>query len=181
MIEISKLNKNDSIVMIKTLCLIQRQMLYCPKITALPYEKLFAREYQNWSASRTDTQDIIGDFHRTPQMTQFITQYITLMQQKVTIQKDFAHIVNTAYVLQKNTVGSDQVEQNSPLQINFLAQILKVFGLCQQLHTSIFSEDFPLLDIRLSIVINLIEEEYLLLSFLTHLNLAFKVMYRLKR
>ena len=36
---------NMVVVTLKAMCLIHRQMLYCPRINPLPYEKLFNREY----------------------------------------------------------------------------------------------------------------------------------------
>lgn len=48
MVYINKLDFNMVIVALKAMILIHRQMIYCPKVNSLPYEKLFAREHKKW-------------------------------------------------------------------------------------------------------------------------------------
>jgi len=49
------------------------------------------------------------------------------------------------------------------------------------IHNSLFNERNQLFEIRLSLAINLIEDQFLLMSLLTHLNFTFKVMYNIKK
>lgn len=45
MVSINSLDLNMVIIALKAMILIHRQMLYCPKVNPLPYEKLFTREH----------------------------------------------------------------------------------------------------------------------------------------
>ena len=46
-----------AIVVLKSICLIHRQMLYAPRINPLAYEKLFRREINRWSQIERENQN----------------------------------------------------------------------------------------------------------------------------
>ena len=80
-------------------------MIYASRINPLAYEKLFRREIARWSQIERDNSNQIGDYFRTPLIIRLINQYLELLLEKVMIVKEHGNIVNSAYVLQKNTVG----------------------------------------------------------------------------
>ena len=106
MVSISQLDMNLSVVTLKVFCLIHRQMLYAPKINALSYEKLFNREFGRWTQIGTLAQGHVGDYYRTPLLIKLITQYIEILMDKLKLVKEHGNIINSAYVLQPNTVGT---------------------------------------------------------------------------
>ena len=169
------------IVALKGAILIHRQMLYCPKINPLPYEKLFRREHQKWKEIEMMSQGHIGDFYRTPLLTKLLCSYIDLLQEKVQLFKEYGTIVNTAYVLQTGTIGVNNKTQNSPIATQFLVKATRLWDKFSSIHSSLFNERNQLFEIRLSLTINLIEDQFLLMSLLTHLNFTFKVMYNIKK
>ena len=107
--------------------------------------------------------------------------YIDLLRDKVNLIKDYGHIVNSAYILQRQTIGSNSAKQNSPLATQFLGRLTHLFDKFRFLHGSLFNERNQLFEIRLTIAVNLIEDQFLLMSLLAHLNFTFKVMFKLKQ
>lgn len=178
MMSINKVDMSMAIVVLKSICLIHRQMLYAPRINPLAYEKLFRREINRWSQIERENQNQIGDYFRTPLIIRLINQYLELLLEKVLIVKEYGNIVNSAYVLQKNTIGPNNNKENSPLAKYFLARASRLFDKFSQLHSQLFNERNQLFEIRLTVAINLVEDQFLLMSLLSHLNLTFKVMYK---
>ena len=105
LVALNQLDLGMVLVNLKAMCLIHRQMIYCPKVNILPFEKLFRREHQRWSQIHQTSSGHLGDFYRTPQLTQLTCSYIDILLEKVLLVKEFGNIINTAYVLQPNTIG----------------------------------------------------------------------------
>lgn len=107
-------------------------MLYTPRVNPLPYEKLFNREHQRWlqiekmyqvNSNNMVNEQNNADFYRTPLMTKLICTYIDLLKAKVALVKEFGNIVNSAYVLQPNTIGENHQSNNSPIAKNFVIRV----------------------------------------------------------
>ena len=79
MVSINQLDLNMVIIALKAMILIHRQMLYCPKVNPVPYEKLFQREHQRWTQIEKMAQGHIADYYRTPLMVKLVYQYIELL------------------------------------------------------------------------------------------------------
>ena len=180
MVAISQMDVTMVAVALKSFCLIHRQMLYCPQVNPGPYGKLFNREYSRWVEIERLGQGHVGDFYRTPLLIKLLYSYIDLLKDKMTLVNEYGHIINSAYVLQKQTIGANNATANSPIATGFLVKLTNLFDKFQYLHGSLFNERNQLFEIRLSIAINIIEDQFLLMSLLTHLNFTFKVMYKLK-
>ncbi len=85
---------------------------------------------------------------------------------------EYSGFINSAYSLKP--YFSFHGPQKSPLQLNFLASLNKLWLLATRLHSKIFKQPLYLWPIRLNILIALIEEEHFLLSLITHLVFTFK-------
>lgn len=123
MVAISRMDVTMVIVALKSFCLIHRQMLYCPQVDPRPYERLFNREHQKWVEVERLGQGHVGDFFRTPLLIKLVYQYIDVLRDKVLIVKDFGNIVNTGYILQRHTIGSNSSTANSPIATQFLVRL----------------------------------------------------------
>ena len=86
-------------------------------------------------------------------------------------------IIDSAYVLQSSTVGPGRARSANPLEQNFLGGLTKLWQKFSAIQDSLFIERRYLFDIRLAMTINLIEDQYLLLSLLVHLNYTYKLIY----
>lgn len=94
--------------------------------------------------------------------------------------KEFGNIINSAYVLQPKTIGANNATNLSPIAKNFVVKVTQLFEKFNSLHGSLFNERNQLFEVRLSLAVNLVEDQFLLMSLLTHLNFTYKVMYRIK-
>ena len=158
MASINKLDFNMVVVALKAMILIHRQMLYCPKINSSPYEKLFVREQRKWREIEMMAQGYQGDFYRTPLMIKLLCTYIGILNEKVLLVKEFGHIINTAYVLQPNTIGPGHDNEKSPIATSFLVKATRLWDKFNSLHEFLFRERNNPFEIRLSLAINLIED-----------------------
>ena len=62
-----------------------------------------------------------------------------------------------------------------------MVRVTQLFDKFNTLHGSLFNDRQQLFEVRLSLTVNLVEDQFLLMSLLTHLNFACKVMYRIKQ
>ena len=120
-----------------------------------------------------------GDFFRTPELASLTATYIDVLLEKVLLVKEFGQIVNTAYVLQPYTIGVNSRKENSPITTQFLIKATRLFDKLSQMGSNVLDRD-QLFNVRLTMAVNLIEDQFLIMSLLTHLNLTFKAMFKLK-
>ena len=69
----------------------------------------------------------LGDSHRTAELTSLTCSYIEILLEKVLLVKEFGNIINTAYVLQPHTIGTNNFSQNSPIATQFLVKATRLF------------------------------------------------------
>ena len=81
-----------------------------------------------------------GDFYRTPLIIKLICTYIDLLKAKVALVKEFGNIINSAYVLQPNTIGENHQSNISPIAKNFVIRVTQLFDKFNSLHGSLFND-----------------------------------------
>ena len=140
-VALNQLDYSMVLVTLKAMCLIHRQMIYCPKVNALPYEKLFRREHQRWQQIMQQQLGHLGDSYRTAELTRLTCSYIEILLEKVLLVKEFGNIINTAYVLQPHTIGSNNFSQNSPIATQFLVKATRLFDQISQLGVRVLERD----------------------------------------
>ena len=91
-------------------------------------------------------------------MIRLVHSYVDLLKDKVLLYKDYNKIINTAYVLQPNTVGQNHEDALSPIQKQFLQRLIVLFDKFSTIHSSLFNERNQLFEIRLSLAVNLVED-----------------------
>ena len=69
---INQQDLNLVIVVLKVMCLLHRQTLYCSKVDSKVYQKLLPRERQRWVEIDTLAKGHTGDFYRTPLLTKLV-------------------------------------------------------------------------------------------------------------
>ena len=59
--------------------------------------------------------------------------------------------------------------------------MLALFSKFARLHSNLFNERNQLFSVRLTVAINLVEVQFLLMSLMAHLNFTLKVMFKIKQ
>lgn len=165
--------KTITIVALKVLSVAHRLQLYWPSITHKSLLSLHQKIATTWKSILQNKVKNSNDQFRCEYFAKLIIQYSEFLQHKSQVMIDFSDFIDGSYSL--NNFFKTSVTR-SPLQLSFLHKVNKLWSIVNILSQKLIQEPKYLWKVRLNILTNLLEEEYLLLSLLTHLILAFKIV-----
>ena len=165
--------KTMTIVALKVLTITNKLGLYFSNMSHKSLVSLYQKISTTWKLILTNKVKHSADTFRCEYFANLIIQYSEFLQMKSQLIIDYADFLDGGYSL--NNFFKSSVTM-SPLQLQFLQKVNKLWNMVNQIGTKIIQSPKYLWNIRLNIAVILIEENYLLLSLLTHLILTFKIV-----
>lgn len=161
-------------MVLKVLALTHRALLYCPFLEVKHLLSLFRNVSTNWREIETQQIKEPTDRARCLFFSKLIQAYADVLHEKASLVAQFSLIVDSCYCLQAGISHQGA----SPLGDEFMSKLLRLWTQFGQLKSKIFQKPPFLWAVHLSIGTTVLEDQYLLFSLLSFLNLTFKVVYK---
>lgn len=162
-------------VLLKALIFIHRQMLYAPQLSCVPYSTLFESIRQRLQAFQAPQGN-----PQAANILAMLGRYVELLNAKSRLAREYGTILNSAYVLQPCTTGHSFDRSRNPVNFKILETLTALWTAFQRVQDPLLAERQYLWEVKLSLAVNLAEDQFLLMSLLTQLNFAIKTMFYIK-
>jgi len=162
------------VVALKTLIVSHRTSLYYSKFNSQALEQLYDGVFRRWSEIWQQKVKNLNDQFRCEFFGKLICLYAEALREKSRLVAEFSPFMSSEYSL---APYFQKCPSGSPLQVKLLSGLNKLWHMMLKCGNKLFQKPLYLWEIRVSIVVNLLEDQYALLSLATHLFFTFKTAF----
>ncbi|CDW80632.1 protein kinase domain containing protein [Stylonychia lemnae] len=166
--------KSITVVVLKATIVTHRLQLYCPFITQKSLISLYQKIIQSWQGILQSKVKNVNDKFRCEYFAKLILQYADYQCTKSQIVSDYSDLIDGSFSLIKYFNKSN--DARSPLNIDFITRLDKLWTKMNNLCNKLVKDQRFLWELRLNIITNLIEDQYLLLCLISHLIVSIKIV-----